>query len=57
MAELLLKLRPLIRSAAEVPLVLRYDLKRGKSKMKVLRTIFRYIKLLAHRWRKNPHGS
>jgi len=47
MAELLLKLRPLIRKAAEVPLILRYDLKRGRSKMRVARTIFRYFHLIA----------
>lgn len=47
MAELLLKLRPLMQSAEEVPLVLRYDLKRGKSKMRVLRTILRYFHLFA----------
>jgi dolichol-phosphate mannosyltransferase len=57
MAELVLKLRPLIRRAAEVPLVLRYDLKRGKSKMKVLRTILRYIQLVTHHWGKNSLGS
>lgn len=53
MAELLLKLRPFIRKAAEVPLVLRYDLKRGKSKMKIVRTIFRYIRLVFQKRRKN----
>lgn len=54
MVELILKLRPFIRKANEVPLVLRYDLKRGKSKMKVLRTILRYIQLLTRRWEKAP---
>ncbi|MGQ0645292.1 MAG: glycosyltransferase [Elusimicrobiota bacterium] len=45
MVEILIKLtRMLPRGAvAEVPLVLRYDLKEGESKMRVFRTIFRYI--------------
>ncbi len=47
MAELLLKLRPLIRKPAEVPLILRYDLKRGGSKMRVVRTILGYFHLMA----------
>lgn len=42
MLELLLKLRVARASVAEVPLILRYDLKRGKSKMRILRTIRRY---------------
>jgi hypothetical protein len=33
----------------EVPLVLRYDLKAGKSKMKVLRTIVKTLALLIRR--------
>lgn len=43
MAEVLIKLRPFIRTASEVPLVLRYDLKQGASKMKVMRTILGYL--------------
>lgn len=42
MLELLLNLRTLGVPAAEVPLVLRYDLKTGSSKMRVMRTVWRY---------------
>ncbi len=45
--ELLLKLRTLGISACEAPLVLRYDLKGGASKMRVARTIARYLLLIA----------
>ncbi len=45
-AEVLLKLAALGARCAEVPLVLRYDLKQGKSKMKVLRTIGGYLYVL-----------
>jgi len=48
MAEILIKLRAVGIRVAEVPLVLRYDLKSGKSKMKVLRTILRYFVLISH---------
>jgi dolichol-phosphate mannosyltransferase len=41
-AEVLLKLRRLGVRVSEVPLVLRYDQKKGASKMRVLRTISRY---------------
>ncbi|MCP5463024.1 MAG: glycosyltransferase [bacterium] len=43
MAELLVKLYPLAKRATEVPLVLRYDLKGGASKMRILRTVWRYL--------------
>ena len=46
MAEILLKLRPFIKMASEVPLILRYDLKQGQSKMKVIRTIIGYLFLI-----------
>lgn len=46
MAEILIKLRPFIKIASEVPLVLRYDLKQGKSKMKVIHTIIGYLFLI-----------
>jgi dolichol-phosphate mannosyltransferase len=42
MLELLLNFRRIGAMVAEVPLVLRYDLKRGTSKMRVLRTSWRY---------------
>lgn len=46
MAELLLKLGRGGARVAESPLVLRYDLKEGASKMKMMRTISRYFALI-----------
>ena len=46
MAELLIKLHPLAKKVAEVPMVLRYDLKHGASKMKIISTIMRYGHLI-----------
>jgi len=43
----LIKLRKLEAIFREVPLVLRYDLKEGESKMRVARTIFRSLTLIA----------
>lgn len=43
MFELLLNLRALCARVSEVPLVLRYDLKEGASKMRILRTMWRYV--------------
>ncbi|HYM82291.1 MAG TPA: glycosyltransferase family 2 protein [Candidatus Limnocylindria bacterium] len=60
MAEVLLKLGRGGARVTEHPLVLRYDLKEGASKMKVMRTISRYI-VLAQRIRTRPvprlHGA
>jgi dolichol-phosphate mannosyltransferase len=50
MAEILIKLRALSIRVTEVPLVLRYDLKTGPSKMKVMRTILRYGTLIYHNY-------
>lgn len=50
MAEILIKLRRLAVRAGETPLVLRYDLKSGATKMKVTRTIGRYGVLIARNW-------
>jgi dolichol-phosphate mannosyltransferase len=47
MLELLLNLRVVGARVAEVPLVLRYDLKAGASKMRVMRTIWRYTVTMA----------
>ena len=47
MLELLLNLREVEARVAEVPLVLRYDLKEGASKMRVLRTMWRYVVTLS----------
>jgi dolichol-phosphate mannosyltransferase len=46
MMELLLNLRAAGARAAEVPLVLRYDLKRSESKMDVGHTIVRYLMVM-----------
>lgn len=47
MMELLLRLRAVGARAAEVPLVLRYDLKHSESKMDVGQTILRYLVVMA----------
>lgn len=52
MAEILIKLARIGARVSEVPLVLRYDLKEGASKMNVQRTIRRYFVLIAHNWRR-----
>ena len=49
MVDILLKLRRLDPICAEVPMILRYDLKKGKSKMDVSRTIIETLKLIARR--------
>jgi dolichol-phosphate mannosyltransferase len=49
MVDILLKLRRMHLRFGEVPLVLRYDRKAGKSKMKILRTIFKTLGLLLRR--------
>lgn len=46
MSELLLNLKRCAAKFCEVPLQLRYDLKRGASKMKIFRTIFSYLRLI-----------
>jgi dolichol-phosphate mannosyltransferase len=43
MLELLLNFRRIGAKVAEVPLVLRYDLKVGASKMRIFRTMWRYV--------------
>lgn len=45
MVELLLKLRHLNPVVYETPLVLRYDRKQGKSKLKLVKTMIQYFKL------------
>jgi len=49
MVDILLKLRKLDVIFGEAPLILRYDLKRGASKMRVARTIWQTVGLLAKR--------
>jgi dolichol-phosphate mannosyltransferase len=56
MVDLLLKLRRRARRIEEVPLVLRYDRKRGASKMKVARTAWTTLRLLGRRFRGDPSG-
>ncbi len=46
MTELLLRLRPLGPAVSEVPLILRYDRKRGKSKLVPGSTILQYLTLI-----------
>jgi dolichol-phosphate mannosyltransferase len=48
MLEVLLKAGALGARMSEVPLVLRYDRKRGASKMRILRTVRRYGALMRH---------
>ncbi|MFC1546214.1 glycosyltransferase family 2 protein [bacterium] len=45
MAEILLKLFKIDAKVKEIPLILRYDLKQGKSKIKILETIFAYFRM------------
>jgi dolichol-phosphate mannosyltransferase len=52
-AEVLLQLRPLSLRMSEVPLVLRYDRKRGKSKMRLVPTMLETFRLL----RRHAGGS
>ena len=56
MVDLLLKLRRRARRIDEVPLVLRYDRKRGASKMKVARTAVTTLRLVGRRFVGNPRG-
>jgi dolichol-phosphate mannosyltransferase len=56
MVDVLLKVRRKARRIDEVPLVLRYDRKRGPSKMKVLRTIGTTLALLVRRFGGDPRG-
>lgn len=49
MAELLIKLSHIGAVISEVPLVLRYDMKKGNSKMKYIYTIWRYFNLVLNK--------
>ena len=53
MLELLLSLRWIGARAVEVPYTLRYDLKVGVSKMRILRTIRRYFNVIGKYWAKD----
>ncbi len=51
MAELLLNISKLGVVVGEVPLLLRYDMKKGASKMRIGRTIFRtFMMVMRHRF-------
>ncbi|MCS7184817.1 MAG: glycosyltransferase family 2 protein [bacterium] len=43
---LLKKISEITNKICEIPVVLRYDLKKGKSKMKLIKTMFEYLKIL-----------
>lgn len=47
MAELLVKLRLIPVFCAEVPLLVRYDVKQGRSKMRMLRTVREHLEVIA----------
>jgi dolichol-phosphate mannosyltransferase len=53
MAEILIKVAYLPANVEEIPLVLRYDLKEGASKMKKLKTIMRYLRFILREKRNN----
>lgn len=52
--ELLLKLRSVNATAAEIPYTLRYDLKEGVSKLRIWRTVKRYLAVVAKYYRRLP---
>ena len=47
--EIILKLRDITTSFFEIPIYLDYKKKPSESKMKVIKTIFNYLKLIANR--------
>ena len=53
MLELLLSLRWVGARAVEIPYTLRYDLKVGVSKMRIMRTIRRYFNVIGRYWAKD----
>lgn len=57
MVDLLLKAGSLGAVVAEVPMILRYDLKPGKSKMNVRQTVRDTLRLLRRRRRRPPRGA
>lgn len=57
MVEILLKLSRLSPTVAQVPLVLRYDLKEGASKLRLVRTLIEYGKILLRLWLHKPVSS
>ncbi len=57
MLELLINLRRIDARVSEVPLVLRYDLKEGASKMRIGRTLYRYFVAVARGHRPLPRAA
>lgn len=57
MLEILLKLRAIGALVEEVPLELRYDLKRGASKMKIFRTLFQYAFIFGRNYSLEMEGA
>ena len=56
MAEILIKLKPLKIRVGEVPIDLRFDLRTGKSKMNISRTIFGYLNLICKELQSRLNG-
>ena len=54
MAEIMVKLHHIGAKVGEVPLILRYDLKGGASKLKIIQTVLRYFRLI---WRYKVLGE
>lgn len=54
MVEILLKLSRLHPVVVQVPLVLRYDMKEGESKLRLVKTLMEYAKVLLRLWRYKP---
>ncbi|MEE2710078.1 MAG: glycosyltransferase [Gemmatimonadota bacterium] len=54
MVEILLKLSKLKPEISEVPLILRYDLKESASKLRLVRTLIEYVKVLLRVRLRNP---
>ena len=52
MVEMLVKISRLSAKIAEVPMILRCDLRKGKSKMKKTATVFGYFRLIAKEFKK-----
>ncbi|MCB1155328.1 hypothetical protein KDL45_16840, partial [bacterium] len=55
--ELLAKLVKIGAKVDQVPLRLRYDLKGGESKIRIVRTVLQYLKLIVHLTLTNPAPS
>jgi dolichol-phosphate mannosyltransferase len=56
MLEVLLKLRSIGVNASEIPYILRYDLKAGVSKLRIWRTLKRYLAVVNRYRDKKPEA-